>query len=185
MYANPFSGDMFEFPEVSFPAGNQFDGICLSATPTSHDCIAFSISKGLNHSVYITLWRAGDEQWTMERIEDHTPFRTAYCNPVGLAVFNPKNTTWRVLDKPEPVLDDNVGDPMPGDMCCHLLEFMGDLIAIFRPHNDEAMNRCEMAWTKLERLDGVVLFVDNWNAIMMPAPRDIACNRIYLPKFGV
>jgi hypothetical protein len=128
---------------------------------------------------------------------DHTPFRTAYCNPVfydgefyclgtrgGLA----NNTTWRVLDKPEaPVLVDgnNFGDdPMPGDMYCHLLEFMGDLIAVFRPHSDGAINRCEMAWTKLERLDGAVLFVDNWNAIMMPAPRDIACNRIYLPKFG-
>lgn len=144
MYAtNPFTGEMFEFPEATFPVDNQFDGICLSAAPTSPDCIAFSVEKdrnptGRNRSVYVTLWRAGDEQWTMQRIDDHTPFRTAYCNPVfydgefyclgtrgGLA----NNTTWRVLDKPEaPVLVDgnNFGDdPIPGDMYCHLLEFMG------------------------------------------------------------
>ncbi|CAN6244894.1 unnamed protein product [Urochloa humidicola] len=37
---------------------------------------------------------------------------------------------------------------------------------------------------KVERLDNEVIFVDNWNAVMKPAPRVTCCNRIYISKVG-
>ena len=62
--------------------------------------------------------------------------------------------TWRVLDKPCPLLD---GDPLPGDLYCHLLEFRDNLFAIFRPHNKGAMDlykldMSQIVWTKVEML---------------------------------
>ncbi|KAL6657318.1 hypothetical protein ACP70R_005098 [Stipagrostis hirtigluma subsp. patula] len=199
---NPFTGEMFELPEIPL-LGEQFDGIAFSSTPKSPDCVVCAINKdrnpGHNNCLYVMMWRAGDERWTEMKIDDDAQFRTAYSNPVfyhgefyclgtrgNLGVFNPDNMTWRVLDKPDPVLD---GDPMPGDQYCHLLEFRDDLIAIFRRHDDRPidlyrLDKSQMAWAKVERLDNEVIFVDNWNAIMMTAPRDGCCNRVYMPKPG-
>ncbi|TVU37134.1 hypothetical protein EJB05_10431, partial [Eragrostis curvula] len=203
MYAaNPFNGERVDLPEIPWP-GNQFDGVSFSSTPNSPDCTVCCIHKkrtqGRTDSLYVMVWRVGDEHWTKEVIGDETQFRTAYNNPVfyhgefyclgtsgQLGIFNPDNMTWRVLDKPEPVLDD---DPLPGDRYCHLLEFRDDLIAIFRQHNDRPidlyrLDKSHMAWTKVEKLDGEVIFVDNWNVVMVPAPRDDCCNKIYMPKQG-
>ncbi|CAL4954610.1 unnamed protein product [Urochloa decumbens] len=206
MYAaNPFTGDVVELPDLPW-LGEQFDGISFSSPPNSPNCIVCSIHKervsnqAQSNTIYVMVWRTGDKQWTKKKIEDHTEFRTAYSNPIfyhgefyclgtrgNLGIFNPNNMTWRVLDKPDPVL---VGDPMPGEQYCHLLEFRDDLIAIFRPHDKGPidlyrLNKSQMVWIKIDRLDDEVVYVDNWNAIMMPAPRDVCCNRIYLPKLGV
>ena len=205
MYAtNPFTGEMLGLPELPC-LGYQFNGISFSSTPKSPDCIVCAIDKSCHPSgsnrLYVMLWRARDEHWTSLEIDADTQFHIAYSNPVfyhdefyslgtrgNLGVFNPHNRKWRVLDKPEPVplLD---GDPLPGDLYCHLLEFRDNLFAIFRPHNEGAMDlykldMSQMVWTKIERLDNEVIFVDHWNAVMMPAPRDTCRNRIYISKLG-
>ncbi|CAL4974114.1 unnamed protein product [Urochloa decumbens] len=206
MYAaNPFTGEVVELPEIPW-LGEQFDGISFSSPPNSPNCIVCSTHKervsnqAQSNTIYVMVWRTGDKQWTKKKIEDHTEFRTAYSNPIfyhgefyclgtrgSLGIFNPNNMTWRVLDKPDPIL---VGDPMSGEQYCHLLEFRDDLIAIFRPHNKGPidlyrLNKVQMVWIKIDRLDDEVVYVDNWNAIMMPTPRDACCNRSYLPKLGV
>ncbi|RLM78840.1 hypothetical protein C2845_PM12G22580 [Panicum miliaceum] len=203
MYAtNPFTGEMLDLPEIPC-LGYQFDGISFSSTPKSPDCIVCAIEKSrypnYSNCLYVMLWRAGDEHWTRLEIDEYTQFRNTYSNPVfyhdefhclgtrgNLGVFNPHNMTWRVLDKPGPLLD---GDPLPGDQYCHLLEFREKLIAIFRPHNKGAMelyklDMSQMVLTKVERLDNEVIFVDHWNAVMMSAPRDTCCNKIYISKLG-
>ncbi|TVU37140.1 hypothetical protein EJB05_10446, partial [Eragrostis curvula] len=149
MYAaNPFTGERIDLPEMP-QYGNQFDGISFSSAPNCPDCTVCCIHKlrniGRTELLYVLMWRPGDEHWTKEDIGDETQFRTAYSNPVfyhgefyclgtrgNLGVFNPDNMTWRVLDKPEPVVD---GDPMTGEQHCQLLEFRDDLFAIFRPHD--------------------------------------------------
>ncbi|CAN6252109.1 unnamed protein product [Urochloa humidicola] len=203
MYAtNPFTGEMLELPEIP-RYYNQFDGISFSSAPKSPDCVVCAIqtTHSIGHNdLCVMVWHAGDEDWKkLEIINDNNQFRTAYSNPVfyhdefyclgtrgNLGVFNPHNRTWRVLDKPGAILD---GDPMSGDQYCNLLEFRDNLIAIFRPHNDGPMDlyrldMSQMVWTKVERLDNEVTFVDNWNAVMMPAPRVTSCNRIYISKVG-
>jgi hypothetical protein len=169
----------------------------MPSSSESPDYIVCAIEKSRNpnysNCLYVTLWHAGDEHWTRSEVDDYTQFRTTYSNPVfyhdefyclgtrgNLGVFNPHNMTWRVLDKPVPLLD---GDPLPGDRYCHLLEFRDKLITIFRPHNRAAMelyklDMSQMVWTMVERLDNEVTFVDHWNAVMMSAPRDTCCNRI-------
>ncbi|KAL6657230.1 hypothetical protein ACP70R_005010 [Stipagrostis hirtigluma subsp. patula] len=202
--ANPFTGEILELPELP-RLGNQFDGIAFSSAPKSPDCVVCCIHKDRNPDVaqslgiFVMVWRPGAEHWTRKKIGDHTHFRTAYSNPVfyhgefyclgtrgSLGVFNPDNMTWRVLDKPEPFF---AGDPMPGHLYCHLLEFKDDLFAIFRTHDDGPidlyrLDKSRMVWIKVEKLDNEVVFVDNWNAIMMPTPRAGCCNRIYMPKLG-
>ncbi|KAF8765444.1 hypothetical protein HU200_008589 [Digitaria exilis] len=203
MYAaNPFTGDMLELLEIPC-LGNQFDGISFSSAPKSPDCIVCAIEKTRNPSsndrLYVMVWHAGDEHWTRLEIEDYTQFRTAYNNLVfyhdefycmgtrgNLGIFKPHNMTWIVLDKPIAILD---GDPWPGEKYCHLLEFRDNLIAVFRPHDDGPidlyrLDMSQMVWNKIESLDNEVVFVDHWNAVMMLAPRDTCCNRIYLPKLG-
>ncbi|TVU43599.1 hypothetical protein EJB05_10082, partial [Eragrostis curvula] len=201
--ANPFTGERFDLPEIP-ELGNQFDGVSFSSAPSSPDCTVCCIHKyrssGRTDHLYVMVWRVGDLHWTQEVIGDETQFRTAYSNPVfyhgkfyclgtrgNLGVFNPDNMTWRVLDKPEPILD---GDPMTGEQHCHLLEYKDDLIAIFRPHDKGPidmykLDKSRMVWTVVDKFDDEVIFVDNWNAAMMRTPRD-ACgnNRIYMPKLG-
>ncbi|CAL5020474.1 unnamed protein product [Urochloa decumbens] len=202
MYAtNPFTGEMLQLPDIPC-LHNQFDGISFSSAPKSPDCVVCAIDKTRNaaHNNLVMVWHAGDDQWTKLEIDYNTQFRSSYSNPVfyhdefyclgtrgNQGVFNPHNMTWRVLDKPGAIID---GDPMPGDQYCHLVEFRDNLIAIFRPHEDGPMylyrlDMSQMVWTKVERLDNEVVFVDNWNAVMVPAPRDdTSCNRIYISKVG-
>ncbi|KAL6896652.1 hypothetical protein ACP4OV_007224 [Aristida adscensionis] len=205
MYAmNPFTREMIELPEIPW-LGNHFDGISFSFTPKSPDCVVCCINKDRNpdqnrsNHIYVMVWREGADHWTTLKIDDPTQFRTTYGNPVfylgefyclgtrgNLGVFNPDKMAWRVLDKPEPII---AGDPMPSQLYCHLLEFRDDLIAIFRTHDDRPidmyrLDKSQMAWTKVEMLNDEVIFVDNWNAIMMPTPRAGCHNRIYIPKLG-
>jgi hypothetical protein len=204
MYAvNPFTGERLDLPEMP-KYGNEFDGVAFSSAPNSPDCTICRINKFRNYfrtdRLGVVMWRVGDEHWTEAMIPDETQFRTAYSNPIfyhgefyclgtrgNIGIFNQDNMTWRVLDKPEPIFD---GDPMPSERHCHLLEYKGDLIAIFRPHNEGPidmyrLDSSRMVWNVVERFDDEVVFVDNWNAIMVPRPRD-ACgkNRIYMPKLG-
>ncbi|RLM92686.1 hypothetical protein C2845_PM08G25210 [Panicum miliaceum] len=101
-------------------------------------------------------WVSGDKR---------SQFRTAYSNPIfyhgefyclgtcgSSGVFNPNNMTWRVLDKPDPIL---VSDPMPDEHYCHLLESRDDLIAIFRPHSEGQidlyrLDKSQMVWIKIK-----------------------------------
>ncbi|CAL4967880.1 unnamed protein product [Urochloa decumbens] len=190
MYAtNPFTGEMLELPEIPW-LRNQFDGISFSSAPKSPDCVVCAIDKTRNaaHNNLVMVWHAGDEHWTELEIDDNTQFCSSYSNPVfyhdefyclgtrgNLGVFNPHNMTWRVLDKPGAILD---GDPKPGDQYCHLLEFRDNPMDLYR------LDMSQMVRTKVERLDNEVVFVDNWNAVMVPAPRDTSCNRIYISKVG-
>ncbi|TVU27869.1 hypothetical protein EJB05_19370, partial [Eragrostis curvula] len=201
--ANPFTGERIDLPERP-QNGNQFDGISFSSAPNSPDCTVCCIHKlrnsGRTDLLHVLTWHPGDEHWTKEDIGDETQFRTAYSNPVfyhgefyclgtrgNLGVFNPDNMIWRVLDKPEPILD---GDPMTGEQHCQLLEFKDDLFAIFRPHDRGPialyrLDKVRMVWTVVEKFEGEVIFVDNWNAIMTSSPRDaFGNNRIYMPKLG-
>ncbi|GJN00915.1 hypothetical protein PR202_ga18142 [Eleusine coracana subsp. coracana] len=125
------------------------------------------------------LWRAGDEDWTARRfeLEPDSKFRLTYNNPVffegefyclgdlgNLAVFSPSDMEFRVLDKLESIYDDD--DCRVGYNRCHLVEFRGELIAVFVPQHEIPiemfkLDRSQMAWTKLERLDDATMFVHN------------------------
>jgi len=191
--ANPFTKEVCKLPKMDPQC---FDGISFSSVPKSPDCIVFAIRKyPCQDSVNIMLWRAGDNRWTKKELLCDNLFRMARSNPVffdnefyclgtdgNLGVFNPNEMTWRVLDKPEPV--------RIGDRFCHLIEFKGDLIAVFRPYDANPveifkLDRSHMSWEKVLRLDDAVLFLDNQNATIKSS-QEYGCrhNRIYLPFFG-
>jgi hypothetical protein len=177
-----------------------FDGISFSSVPKSPDSIVFAIHKyPWQGSIDVMLWRAGDKCWTKEELPCDIPFFMMRSNPVffdnefyclgvhgNLGVFNPNGMTWRILDKPEPI---HAGAPNSGDRFCHLLEFKGDLIAIFRPYDANPikmfkLDQSQMSWEKVLRLDDAVLFLDNWNATIKSSQEYGCCNRIYLPFVG-
>uniref|UniRef100_K3XSE3 KIB1-4 beta-propeller domain-containing protein n=1 Tax=Setaria italica TaxID=4555 RepID=K3XSE3_SETIT len=121
----------------------EFAGISFSSPPNSPNCIVCSIHKerasnpAYSNTIYVVVWRTGDKELTEKEIGAKQPYflhGEFYCPGTrgSLGIFNPNNMTWRVLDKPDPIL---VGDPMPGEHYCHLLEFRDDLIVIFRPHD--------------------------------------------------
>lgn len=195
---NPFTREEFRLPRMR---RQMFNGISFSSVPKSPDSIIFAIFKHpCDVSLDAILWRAGDKHWTKKKLFCDVPFYTTFSNPVffdnefyclgahgNLGVFNPVDMTWRVLDKPEPI---RANAPPAGDRYCHLSEFKGDLIAVFRPYDAKPIEMFkldqlpEMSWTKLERLDESVLFLDNWSATVRSSPEYGCCNRVYLPMSG-
>ncbi|CAL4926455.1 unnamed protein product [Urochloa decumbens] len=191
---NPFSREVFKLPKMRH---HLFNGIAFSSAPKCPDFVVLAIHKDpWQDSVDVMLWRDGDKRWTNYELPCDTPFSMTTNNPVffdnefyflgvhgNLGVFNPDEVTWRVLDKPERVRD---GAHDYGDRYCYLVEFKGDLIAIFRPYDASPiemfkLDRSDMSWTKVLRLDDAVLFLDNWNAIIRSSLEYGCCNRIYLP----
>ncbi|RLM54229.1 hypothetical protein C2845_PM10G02740 [Panicum miliaceum] len=160
--------------------------------------------KHRHGSQVVLVWRAGDDDWTHLHFElgPDTKFKLTCSNPAffdgrfyclgsrgNLAVFDPSDSEWRVLDGPECIYDDD--DLRTSDSRGHLAEFGGELVAVFVPQLDAPvemfrLDRSEMAWAKMERLDDATMFVDkdNWGAVIVPQPEDSLCNRVYLPKFG-
>ncbi|PUZ73545.1 hypothetical protein GQ55_2G482800 [Panicum hallii var. hallii] len=196
--ANPFTGEVCKLPKMD---RHLFHGISFSSVPKSPGSVVFAISKyPWQRSVGVMLWRAGDNHWLKEELPCDTPFFMTHSNPVffdnefyclgvhgNLGVFNPNDITWRILDKPEPIRADAADY---ADRLCNLVEFKGDLIAIFRPYDANPiemykLDQSLMSWEKVLRLDDGVLFVDNWNATIKSSQEyDGCCNRIYLPFFG-
>ncbi|KAL6606647.1 hypothetical protein ACP70R_042300 [Stipagrostis hirtigluma subsp. patula] len=194
---NPFTKESLSLP----PTSCLFSGISFSSVPTSSDSVVLMLYK-LQHKVDLLVWHAGDEDWTSLDFEvDANEFDLTYNDPVffeeefyclgrlgNLAVFNPLTIEWRVLDKPGCIYKDE--GPRRDDYRGHILEFSGDLVAVFVPQHNGfiemfKLDRSEMAWTKLERMDDATMFVDNWGATIVPQSEDNLCNRIYLPKYGV
>ncbi|KAL6638244.1 hypothetical protein ACP70R_025816 [Stipagrostis hirtigluma subsp. patula] len=194
---NPFTREACKLPKMR---RQLFNGISFSSVPKLPDSIIFAIHKTpWQDSVDIMLWRAGDTHWTKDELPCYAPFSMTYSNPVffdnefyclgvhgNLGVFNPDDITWRVLDKPEPIRPDAHDY---GDRFCYLVEHKGDLIAVFRPYDAEPievfkLDRSQMSWTKVLRLDDAVLFLDNWNATIRSSVEYGCCNKIYLPFFG-
>lgn len=188
---------VFKLPKMD---RHLFRGISFSSVPKSPDSIVFAISNyPWQHHVDVMLWRAGDNCWIKEYLPCDAPFVLTHSNPVffdnefyclgvhgNLGVFNPNDMTWRVLDKPERIQAD--ADDYR-DVFCHLVEFKGELVAIFRPYDAKPiemyrLDRALMSWEKVLRLDDGVLFVDNWNATIKSSQEYGCCNRIYLPFFG-
>ncbi|TVU37152.1 hypothetical protein EJB05_10452, partial [Eragrostis curvula] len=192
--ANPFTREVCQLPKMH---RQMFSGISFSSVPSSPDSIVFAINQQpWLGSVEVMLWRAGDKRWSREEFPCDTKFCMTYNNPVffesefyclgvhgNLGVFNPADMTWRILDKPEAIRADAHDY---GDRFCYLVEFEGDLIAVFRPYDAEPieiyrLDRSEMSWIRVLRLDDAVLFLDNWGATIRSAVEYGCCNRIYLP----
>jgi hypothetical protein len=191
---NPFTREMFKLPKMRH---HLFSGIAFSSVPKCPDFVVLAIHKeAWQDSVDVMLWRAGDKRWANYELPCETPLSMTSNNPVffdnkfyflgvhgDLGVFNPDEITWRVLDKPKrvrPAAHDY------GDRYCYLVEFKGDLIAIFRPYDASPiemfkLDRSDMSWEKVSRLDDAVLFLDNWNATIRSSLECGCCNRIYLP----
>ncbi|KAK3128095.1 hypothetical protein QOZ80_7AG0582520 [Eleusine coracana subsp. coracana] len=194
---NPFTGEVCKLPKM---CRQIFNGISFSSVPKSPDSVVFAIHKQTwQGSVDVMLWRAGDKFWTKEELPCETPFSMTYSNPVffenefyclgvhgNLGVFNPDDMTWRILDKPEPIRSEAHDY---GDRFCNLVEFKGDLLAVFRPYDAKPievykLDRSQMSWTEVLRLDDAILFLDNWNATIKTSLEYGCCNRIYLPVLG-
>ncbi|RLN12196.1 hypothetical protein C2845_PM09G02990 [Panicum miliaceum] len=197
---NPFAKSAFDLPPMELP---MFHGVSFSSPPPSPDSTVLMFCKHRHGSeVKVLVWRAGDDDWTHLDFElgPGTEFKLTYSNPVffdgrfyclgsrgNLAVFDPSDSEWRVLDKPECVYDDD--DLRTMDSRGHLAEFRGELVAFFVPQHEAPvemfrLDRSEMAWAKMERLEDATMFVDNWSAVIVPQPEGSLCNRVYLPKFG-
>ncbi|KAL6606646.1 hypothetical protein ACP70R_042299 [Stipagrostis hirtigluma subsp. patula] len=196
---NPFTKEAISLPPIKLSA---FRGISFSSAPTYPDSVVLIFHKYLEQDeVDVLVWRAGDEDWTYLNFELSTKFHVTHSNPIffeeefyclgrlgNLSVFSPSDLEWRVLDKPKCIYDDvgHRGDDYRG----HLSEFRGELIAVFVPQHLYViemfqLDRSQMAWSKLVRLDDATMFVDNWGATIIPQTDDSLCNRIYLPKFGL
>ncbi|KAJ4817314.1 F-box protein family-like [Rhynchospora pubera] len=196
---NPFSAQVINLPPL--PSKNYFfDGISFISQPTSPDFIIYGFFfQKYGEFVEISTWCPGEEEWTVLEFQPSIPFFPSSNNPVlfqgefyclgrrgELGVFNPELETWNVLCKPGPVY---LTEPCYGDEYCHLLEFNGDLISVFR--NDDTkrpmrvfkLNHSEMVWEKLEHLANMTLFVDRRNSIAILSPEKKYANRIYVPRF--
>ncbi|KAF8704474.1 hypothetical protein HU200_031427 [Digitaria exilis] len=181
---NPFTQDIVETSiHVEF---YRFRGITFSSPPSSPDSVVFGITSSTNGKyVSVETWRPGEDLWSEFNFdfvneEAHPPFPVAYTNPIyfrgefyclgrkgNLAVFNPSDNTWRVLDKPEPVYGELqvFEDDHDGAKFCYLVELGEDLVSVFMRNADEPprvfkLDKMNMAWAQVEDIGGAALFVD-------------------------
>ncbi|KAJ4754427.1 F-box protein family-like [Rhynchospora pubera] len=195
---NPFTAQVINLPPLL--RDYIFDGISFISEPTSPDFVVYGFFFQIcGEFVKISSWRPGEEEWTVLEFRPSVPFFPSSNNPVlcrgeffclgrkgELGVFNPELETWMVLCKPEPV---HTTEPEYGIEYCHLLEFNGDLISVFRTDDTKKLicvfklDQLEMKWEKLENLGDVMFFVDYRNSIAIPSPEKKYANRIYVPRF--
>jgi hypothetical protein len=102
----------------------------------------------------------------------------------ALGVFNPDNNTWRILNKPAPVYSEA---PLIGSQYCYLVEFHGELISVFRGNISDfvrvfKVDQSKMAWTELNDLGDLTLFLDYRASIARFFPDKSCRNKLYLPR---
>ncbi|KAJ3687385.1 hypothetical protein LUZ61_016549 [Rhynchospora tenuis] len=196
---NPFTSQVINLPQLPLKKYT-FDGISFTSVPTSPDFVVYGFFFQIcGEFIEISMWRPGEEEWTVLEFWPSIPYFPSSNNPVifqgefyclgrkgELGVFNPELKTWNVLSKPEPIY---LTEPCYGVEYCHLLELHGDLISVFRTDDTKApirvfkLNQSEMEWEKLEHLVDMTLFVDCRNSIAITPPEKKYANRIYVPRF--
>ncbi|CAO2188413.1 unnamed protein product [Urochloa humidicola] len=182
-----------------------FHGVSFSSAPTSPDCVVFGVNSSRSGVFFsIETWQAGEEDWQEIWLEQEVPFPVAHNNPVyfrgefyclgrkgNIGIFDPKERTWRVLDKPEPIhaeLDVSKEDH-EGAEFCYLVELQGKLIAVFQRNADEPprvfkLDETETAWVEVEDIGGAALFLDYRASFAVASPEAGHGNRIYFPRYS-
>ncbi|KAK3123557.1 hypothetical protein QOZ80_8AG0632720 [Eleusine coracana subsp. coracana] len=174
---NPFTEDHVQPPFLD--GFYRYSGVTFSSAPTSSDCIVFgACSSHSGKFLIMETWRSGEDDWSQFGFErEAEPFPVAHSNPVyfreefyvlgrkgNMAVFNPNDKTWRVLDKPEPIYAELhvFGDDHEGAKFCYLVE---------------------MAWVEVEDIGGAALCVDYRASFGVVSPGAGNGNRIYFPRY--
>ncbi|KAF3330109.1 F-box/kelch-repeat protein [Carex littledalei] len=108
---NPFTNDFLHLPILEYPYS--YDGIAMSCAPNSLSCVVFAlVGQPRGEFTKIIAWHYGQDEWYQMEFHNNCSFPVADNNPVfidgefyclsrlgSLGVFNPKNNTWRILDK--------------------------------------------------------------------------------------
>ena len=217
-FFNPFTGedeDIFELPMVDkFPS--RFSGISFSSPPTSSDCVVLGIECNdfFDGGIQVFWWRHGDPDWTYKSYTNNLPFCVAKNNPVfhgglfyflgkygNLGVFDPKEETWTVLDKPKPShpmriigtsnckVSTKISQNRSKQECYLVESSKGEMLSVFSYNDGEKilvsrLNESKMAWEKVKDLGDDALFVDKRASLSVVAPSRGARNRIYFPRFS-
>ncbi|XP_078181453.1 uncharacterized protein LOC144575216 [Carex rostrata] len=196
---NPFTNDFHHLPILEYPYS--YNGISISCAPNSLSCVVFAlVGQPRGEFTKIITWHYGQDEWYHMEFHNNCPFLVADNNPVfidgefyclgrlgNLGVFNPKNNTWRILDKLLPIYSD-IDHAL--EICseyCYLLECNSDLISVFRAVNMDyvriyKLDRSKMFWTQLEDLGDLTLFLDFRTSIARALSCKNYSNRLYLPR---
>ncbi|CAO2206894.1 unnamed protein product [Urochloa humidicola] len=188
-----------------FDSFYRFHGVTFSSAPASLDSVVFGICSSTNgKSVSTETWRPEEDSWSELYFDEEEPFPVAYNNPIyfhgkfyclgrkgNLALFNPSDNTWRVLDKPEPVYAELqvFDDDHEGAKFCYLVELAEDLISVFMRNADEPplvfkLDEANMVWKEVEDIGGAALFVDYRASFGVVSPGAGNGNRIYFPRYS-
>ncbi|CAL5005946.1 unnamed protein product [Urochloa decumbens] len=201
---NPFTQDILEPP--MFESFYRFHGINFSSIPASPDSVIFCVCSSTNGKyVSMETWRPEEDLWSeFESEHEEAPFPVAYNNPIyfrgefyclgrkgNLAIFNPSDNTWRVLDKPEPVYAQLqvFDDDHEGARFCYLVELGERLVSVFMRNADEPprvfkLDEINMVWIEVEDIGGAALFVDYRASFGLLSPGAGNGNRIYFPRYS-
>ncbi|KAJ4763358.1 F-box protein family-like [Rhynchospora pubera] len=193
---NPFTNEFHQLPRLK--DYYSYNGIAFSCAPKNSNCVVFAVAGPNRISSECMAWHYGQEKWIDMKFQNNLPFHVADNNPVffdgefyclgrreNLGVFNPENNTWRVLDKPSPIHSEAAPDI--GTEYCYLLECNGELISVFRAANMDyvrvfKLDRPKMAWTLLDDLGNLSLFLDFRSSIARKSPCRSFSNKLFLPR---
>nr|XP_010917354.1 F-box/kelch-repeat protein At1g57790 [Elaeis guineensis] len=196
---NPFTETVINLPELD-ESLYCFTGISFSSPPTSSDCVVFGIGGTNSTYVYISLWRHGDNAWKDLWYDNNLPFCATYNNPVfhhglfyclgsygNLGVFNPRDMTWTVLERPKPIHSVVNEERRLED--CYLVESNGELLSVFngnaaKPILVFRLDKSKMTWRKVDDLGKETLFLDVRTSLSVRAPKKEFGSRIYFPRFS-
>lgn len=201
---NPFTEDIVQPPLLD--SFYRYRGITFSSVATSSDCIVFGACSSHNGKfLALETWQSGEDEWSHFAFEHEAePFPIGHNNPVyfrgefyclgrkgNMAVFNPNDKNWRVLDKPEPIFAELqvFDDDHEGAKFCYLIELGGNLVSVFmqnanRPPRVFKLDETKMAWIEVEDIGGAALFIDYRASFGVVSPGAGNGNRIYFPRYS-
>ncbi|XP_058106964.1 F-box/kelch-repeat protein At1g57790-like [Magnolia sinica] len=187
-FFNPFTQEQIDLPNSI----GVFWGISFSSPPTSPDCVVFAVHNINPYHISIKTCCPGDMSWkNYSDYETTVPFVVVHNNPVfyeglfhclglggRLGVFNHRENTWNVLDKPEAVQNETCD--------CFLTESGGELVMVSVDHLGDPINtflldQSKMVWVEVKSLGEQTLFVGHEASLSMKAIRGME-NKIYFSR---
>ncbi|KAK4480831.1 hypothetical protein RD792_011682 [Penstemon davidsonii] len=169
----PYTRDMIKMPNLELT----YQIVAFSASPTSPDCMLFTVKHVSPTVVAVSTCRPGATEWTTVNYPNRLPFVSSIWNKLifckglfyclsltgWLGIYNPEKSTWAVHSVPPPKCPENffVKNWWKGKF---MAEHNGDIYVIYTCSAVNPviykLDQTNKVWVEMENLGGMTLFAN-------------------------